>query len=109
MTANAWAAPLFERALFHEIAHSVDTHLSLMPPGAAIADFRGVPNPGAETVGEYAAQAYFRFILDPATICRGDSLSAGDTIRACNARIIPILRRSAAFRGLALTWMPGDG
>jgi hypothetical protein len=109
MTARAWESATFERALFHEIAHSVDTHLGLVPPNATKEDFRGVPNPGADVVGELAAQAYFRFILNPAGVCQENLLPAGVSMAACNARVIGLLRRAPAFRSLPAAWMPGGG
>lgn len=100
MTAIAWASPTFLHALFHEIAHSVDAHLDIKPPGARVEDFAGVPNPGRKNVGEFAAQAYQRWILGR-TVC-----TAGPT---CTASIIAMLRRSPTFASLPQNWRPGDG
>ena len=108
MTATAWESPNFERALFHEIAHCLDTTLGITPQGATVNDYLGVPNPGANRVGEFAAQAYQRFILGR-MICQQPPLPADQSLAAATARVIQLLRRSPAFRSLPANWQPGDG
>ena len=108
MTATAWESPNFERALFHEIAHCLHTTLGILPEGATVDDYLGVPNPGANNPGELAAQAYQRFILGR-MICQQPPLPADQSIAACTARVIQMLRRSPAFRSLPANWRPGDG
>jgi hypothetical protein len=105
----------FQFTVFHELAHSVDYHIGIIPPGSRINDFRGVIYPSCSNprpiIGEYAAEAYARFILQPWRVCREcdpSIIPANETMQSCSARIINLLMTSPAFRGRGIppTWRP---
>jgi hypothetical protein len=100
-----WTQTTPEITVLHEVAHSVDYSLGLIPAGATIQDFRGVRYP-KERVAEYAAEAYARFIYATARVCRDGSIPPGESQSACTSRLIGVLRRSPAFRSLPAGWMP---
>lgn len=106
ITKTAFERPIYQFTMMHEIAHSVDYHLGIVPRGTTVDDFRGVLY-SKPRVDEYAAQAYAGFIIQPHAICRKGSVPSDETRSQCNHRLIALLRRSPAFRFLPPDWMPG--
>jgi hypothetical protein len=82
--------------VLHEAAHSVDHHLGIVPPGATVDDFRGIRYQDG-SVGEYAAEAYSRYVINPSRVCRQDELPAGEGMQACSTRIADLLHTAPAF------------
>jgi hypothetical protein len=105
ITRAAMLRDIFRYSVLHEIAHSVDHHLGLLPPRATLNDFRGVRYPRPR-IGEYAAEAYARFIIDPGQVCRLGSIPARENMRTCSQRLIGHLRDSPAFASLPEDWTP---
>jgi hypothetical protein len=103
---DRWTQASPQLTVMHEVAHSVDYSLGLVPDGATIDDFAGVRYP-KRRVGEYAAETYARFIYSTHRVCREGSIPADETQTGCTRRLIGVLRRSPAFSGLPEDWMPG--
>jgi hypothetical protein len=106
ITRHAILRDIFRYSVLHEIAHSVDHHLGLIPRGATLNDFRGVRYPRPR-IGEYAAEAYSRFIFNANGVCRRGNVPGTENMRSCSQRLIRVLRNSPAFASLPRDWMPG--
>ncbi len=102
----AFVRGIYQFSVMHEVAHSVDHHLGIVPPQATVNDFRGVRYPG-NSVGEYAAEAYARLIINRRRVCRDENIPRGENMSTCSRRLIGVLRRSPAFRTLPADWLPG--
>jgi hypothetical protein len=104
-----WERPLdrLKFTVIHEVGHSVDYGLGLASRWVTPDDFRGVrPTCGAgSSLKRYVVEAYARFIINPADICR-DEANFGERDPECSQRVISALRRSPAFRVLPPDWMP---
>lgn len=98
ITRDAMQKNIAHFTVLHEAAHSVDHHLGIVPPGATVADFRGVRYP-RPSVGEYAAETYARYVINPRRVGRRSELSEGETMAACSRRLTAVLMRSPAFSG----------
>jgi hypothetical protein len=104
-TREAMLRGIYHFSVLHEMAHSVDHHLGLIPPRATLHSFRGVRYPRPR-IGEYAAEAYARFMINPSNVCRTGNVPAGETMSTCRRRLIEVLRDSPAFTSLPRSWMP---
>lgn len=105
LTRTAMMSSVYQLSVLHEIAHSVDNHIGITLPGATVNDFRGV-HYHAPRPGEYAADAYSRFIFNPNRVCDLRHLPEGENMRTCSQRLIALLRRSPAFASLPANWTP---
>ncbi len=86
----------YQYTLLHEVAHSIDHYFDIIPAGATIADFAGQKYKQPR-VGEYAAEVYSRYLVNPNRVCRRDHLPANETMRSCSQRTILFLNTAPAF------------
>jgi hypothetical protein len=91
----------------NELAHSVDHHLGIVTEGSRLEDFRGMRYQHPR-IGEYAAEAYARFILVPHRICRPSQIPTDENNTTCSRRIISVLMRSPDFRNVPCDLRPTD-
>ena len=107
ITKAAFLRDIYLFTIFHELAHSVDYHLGIVPAGSTVDHFRGVHYP-SKNVNEYAAEAYARFILVPSRICRTGNIPVGENSNTCSQRLINVLMESPAFRRVPRYWRPSN-
>jgi hypothetical protein len=91
--------------VLHEVGHCIDYTLHIVQDGDNLNTFQGVRY-HKPRVGEYAAEAYARYILYPHRVCRADSIPAGENQTRCTNRLAGVLRASPAFRDVPRTWSP---
>jgi hypothetical protein len=102
---NRWLRDHPEDTVLHEIGHCVDYSLHIVGDGDTLETFRGVRYP-EERVGEYAAEAYARYILYTHRICREGSIPSGENQESCTRRLTMTLRASRAFDPVPNSWRP---
>jgi hypothetical protein len=107
ITKTAFSRNIYQFTIFHELAHSIDHHLGIVPAGSTVYHFRGVSYPSSN-VNEYAAEAYARFILVPSRICRRGNIPVGEDLTTCSQRLINVLMESPAFRHVPRYWRPSN-
>jgi hypothetical protein len=100
ITATAMAASIAHFTVVHEAGHCVDHYLGIVPPNATLDSFRGVRY-RLPRVNEYAAEAYARYIINPAAVCREDNVPEGENMRSCSQRVVSVLLSARAFTGLS--------
>ncbi|MEO1396212.1 MAG: hypothetical protein AAFV90_25215 [Cyanobacteria bacterium J06634_5] len=103
ITKAAFENRIYQFTVFHEIAHSVDHHLGIVPAGSSVSDFAGVRYQHPR-VGEYAAETYARFMLVPNRICRDGSIPANETQSICSQRLTNVLMNSPAFWNVPISF-----
>jgi len=97
ITKAAFVRDIYLFTVFHELAHSVDYHLGIVPAGSTVDHFRGVHYP-SENVNEYTAETYARFILVPTEfVAQEIYLWAETKSNACSQRLINVLMEYTGF------------
>lgn len=100
-------ARIYHLSALHETAHSIQNGgLSLTPPGTRVEALAQTYARAPNNLEEHAAEAYSRWIGQPARVCRQDKLPAGESMGACTRRVTQTLRRSAAFQTVPADWSP---
>lgn len=99
ITKVAFLKDIYNFTIMHETAHVVDQHFRLYPPGATVSTFQGVRY-HKNRVGEFAAEAYARYLINPNRVCRDDELRSGENMHTCSQRLIAVLKRSEGGRDL---------
>jgi hypothetical protein len=96
-----------EFTVFHEVGHSIDFSLGLVPRGATAADFPGMVTNrcgSGDLLVRRAVEVYARYICGARHVYH--ALPALATPARTNRTLISTLRRSPAFRSVPDDWNP---
>jgi hypothetical protein len=80
----------------HECAHAIHHQYPIYPRGARLSDFQGVRYARRNSVEEFAAETYARYLLRPNRICRDSGSTRRESLRARDARVTEVLLSSPA-------------